>query len=97
MKKNLTLAVLVLIIFISELAFSDDILKGFDAYKDKDYKRAFEICLLMATKAATLPMTVFTLDDNAFLTHALSAPLSTSPQVTTEPCSFSAAKAASVE
>ena len=43
MKNKLYLAVLVFIIFSSKLAFSDDILKGFDAYKDKDYKRAFEI------------------------------------------------------
>jgi hypothetical protein len=43
MKKNFTFAILVSIFFLSKLAFSDDILKGFDAYKDKDYKSAFEI------------------------------------------------------
>ncbi len=43
MKKNFTLVVLIFITFLSKLALSDDILKGFDAYKDKDYKIAFEI------------------------------------------------------
>ena len=43
MLKKIILILSFFTLSISNLAFGDDILKGFDAYKNKDYETAFEI------------------------------------------------------